>query len=96
MSIRKLRIKLILSGFLILWSIVNGVVITIYNVDKSSNIGGISQEIKNLKLGNNAMVEEISSKDSLSDFSEKSGKMGFSDKVNIMYFGQTEPVAQIR
>ena len=96
MNEQKMRIKMFVSIFLIIISLINGVIITIYNVDKSSNIENVSEEIKKLKIQNNRLTEEISTKDSLSDFSVRSGEKGFSDNVNLMYFSQAEPVAQIR
>lgn len=96
MNERKVRMKIFLSILLVVISLINGVVITIYNVDKSSGIGEVSEDIRQLKTQNNRLTEEISTKDSLSDFSVRSADMGFSDKVNLMYFNQAEPVAQIR
>ena len=96
MNEKKFRLKMFISIFLVAISLINGVIITIYNVDKSSGIGEVSEDIMALKIQNNRLTEEISTKDSLSDFSVKSGEKGFSDDVNLMYFNQAEPVAQIR
>ncbi len=85
--------------FIILFTIgfvVDGVFITIYNVDKSSNIGIVSEDITTLKMKNNKLTEDISKMDSLTGFFDKSKREGFGIAGNILYFNSSGTVAQAR
>lgn len=90
------KIKLVIAVIFLIGFIVNGVFITIYNVDKSSNIGEISGDILDLKMKNNKLTEEISLSDSLTKFVERSKNIGYVANGYVLYFNQKETVAQAR
>ena len=96
MKVRIYKIKLVVTVILLIGFIVNGVFITIYNVDKSSNVGEISGDIFDLKMKNNKLTEEISSMDSLTKFVERSKIVGYVAGGYVLYFNQKETVAQAR
>lgn len=95
---RKLTYKFKLFAIVILaiGIVFNGVLITLYNVDKSVNIGVITDEMKNLMAENDSLTEKISVGDSLSKFLMLSESAGYKERVKILYFDQAEAVAQAR
>jgi hypothetical protein len=90
------KLKVLLTALLVIGSVVNGVIITVYNVDKSSNVGKIVSEINKLSDSCNSYTEKISVADSLSSFFEKSKIYGYEESSRILYFNQPGSVAQAR
>ncbi len=96
MNRKYIRYKLFLIIFLAIGVIANGVFITLYNVDKSVNIGSVSKEMEKLTSENNKLVEEISVSDSLTRFLKLSETAGYTTNVKVLYFDNVGAVAQAR
>ena len=90
------KLKMFVIAMLLIGSAINGVVITLYNVDKSVNIGQIVSDINLLSDSCNSYTEKISVADSLTRFFEKSKNYGYSESSRILYFNQPGSVAQVR
>jgi hypothetical protein len=90
------KLKIIIISLLLIGSAVNGIIITVYNVDKSSNVGGITSEINKLSDSCNSYTDKISVADSLTRFFEKSKIYGYIVSPRILYFNQPGSVAQVR
>jgi len=90
------KIKVLLAAGFFVGFIVNGIFITIYNVDKSVNIDEVALETKRCELENSLLNETIITKDSLTAFSEIAQNFGFGLASKIIYLDQAETVAQVR
>lgn len=90
------KFKLFMIIILAIGFIINGVFITLYNVDKSSGVGAVSKEVSDLMSENNKLIENISVSDSLSLFLRDSESAGYAADVKILYFNQTGTVAEAR
>ncbi len=90
------KLKIFLIVLLAIGFVINGVFITLYNVDKSVNIGTVSKEMNNLMSENDRLVEKIATGDSLTDFLKRSETAGYGTNIKILYFNQAGSVAQAR
>lgn len=90
------KLKVLIIAIFLISSVVNGVIITVYNVDKSFDVGNITTEISELSDSCNSYTEKISVADSLTRFFEKSKIFGYSESSRILYFNQPGSVAQVR
>lgn len=90
------KFKLFAIVLLAIGIVVNGVFITLYNVDKSVNIGVVTEEMQKLMADNDRLNEKISVGDSLTNFLSQSESAGYKEGVKILYFDQAEAVAQAR
>jgi uncharacterized transporter YbjL len=90
------KFKLFAIVILAIGIVVNGVFITLYNVDKSVNIGVVTEEMQKLMAENDKLNEKISVGDSLTNFLGQSESAGYKEGVKILYFDQAEAVAQAR
>ena len=90
------KIKILLAAVFFIGFIINGIFITIYNVDRSVNIDEIALETKRCELENSLLNEKIITKDSLTAFSEIAQDFGFELASKIIYLDQAETVAQVR
>ena len=96
MKYKLFKIKVFLTiGFLVGF-IVNGIFITIYNVDRSANMALVSSETQEYKFKNSLLNEEILTEDSLTQFSENAEDLGFGLASNVIYLDKAETVAQVR
>ncbi len=77
-------------------TIINGVLITIYNVGRSTAVNVSTFQIVEAKENCNEISEDISLKDSLTNAYNVSKEKGFTSNVNVLYFNQEEPLAQAR
>lgn len=96
MNKKTFKLKLLLIILLAVGVVVNGVFITLYNVDKSVNIGLSQKEMEKIRTNNDRMVEKISVNDSLTDFLKFSSDAGYSSDVKVLYFDSLGSVAQAR
>ena len=96
MNKTKTKVKIILTGIFLVGAIINGIIITLYNVDKSTSINEVSQEFLKTKSIINNLNEEISNSDSLTRFLEKSADSGFVENSRVLYFSQADSLAQVR
>jgi hypothetical protein len=90
------NIKFILAVIFIAGSVVNGIIITLYNVDKSANLNDISKKLAETKSSINSLNESVSASDSLVNFMDKSSDSGFTDHPQVLYFSQSDSLAQLR
>jgi len=90
------KVKLFLTATLLIGFVVNGVIITIYNVDKSTDTASITSQIDKLKMKNSKLTEQISLADSLTDLMRQSNEIGFQESSDILYFKQRDTIAQAR
>lgn len=90
------RLKLLVVMFLIVGSIINGIVITLYNVDKSVNLDEVSRQMNETKNNLSSLNEDISISDSLMNFLGKSEESGFSENSRVIYFSEADSIAQAR
>ncbi|KKR11769.1 MAG: hypothetical protein UT39_C0003G0038 [Candidatus Woesebacteria bacterium GW2011_GWA1_39_21] len=90
------KVKLFLTATLLIGFVVNGVIITIYNVDKSTDTASITSQIDKLKMKNSKLTEQISQADSLTDLMRQSNEIGFQESSDILYFKQRDTIAQAR
>ena len=90
------KVKLFLTATLLIGFVVNGVIITIYNVDKSTDTASITSQIDKLKMKNSKLTEQISQADSLTDLMRQSNEIGFQVSSDILYFKQRDTIAQAR
>lgn len=90
------KIKISLAAVFFIGFIINGIFITIYNVDRSVNIDEIALETKRCELEISLLNEKIITKDSLTIFSEMAQDFGFGLASKIIYLDQAETVAQVR
>jgi len=90
------NIKFILTVVFLVGAVINGIIITLYNVDKSANLDEITKEMTETKDTLNGLNENISASDSLVNFLDKSSDSGFTDHPQVLYFSQADSLAHIR
>ena len=90
------KIKILLAAVFFIGFIINGIFITIYNVDRSVNIDEIALETKRCELENSLLNEKIITKDSLTAFSEIAQDFGFGLASKVIYLDQADAVAEVR
>lgn len=96
MNTKATKIKLILTIIFAAGFILNGIFITIYNVDRSTNIGLVSDSAEEIRYRNNKIVGKISQMDSLMRCEEESEDLGLSSAGLVLYFDTADFVASAR